>query len=92
MQLVLLIFMRRMRIMVSDRCGPTLREDDRLFDIVVGIPFARAKIRGVGIATPPTSYSHMELPDIFGVKDRRVWSLFFKQWHQSPTPLSPSDP
>lgn len=41
-------------------------------------PFSllRTKIAGVGIATPPNSYSQTELLELFGVKDRRVRSLF----------------
>ncbi|HTF67628.1 MAG TPA: hypothetical protein VK638_33610, partial [Edaphobacter sp.] len=36
----------------------------------------RTTIAGVGTATPPASYSQMELVDIFDVKDRRIRSLF----------------
>jgi polyketide synthase Type III len=36
----------------------------------------RATIRGVGTATPATSYSQTELLDLFNVRDRRVRSLF----------------
>ncbi|HEX4168333.1 MAG TPA: 3,5-dihydroxyphenylacetyl-CoA synthase DpgA [Bryobacteraceae bacterium] len=36
----------------------------------------RARIAGVGTATPATSYSQRELLDVFDVKDRRIRSLF----------------
>jgi len=36
----------------------------------------RTTITGVGIATPPTGYSQTELLEVFGIKDRRVRSLF----------------
>lgn len=36
----------------------------------------RAMITGLGTATPPLSYSQTELLDLFGIKDKRVRSLF----------------
>jgi 3,5-dihydroxyphenylacetyl-CoA synthase len=39
-------------------------------------PGLKTRILGVGTATPPTSYSQAELLEIFGIKDRRIRSLF----------------
>jgi polyketide synthase Type III len=39
-------------------------------------PRFKTRILGVGTATPPTSYSQLELLEIFGIKDRRIRSLF----------------
>jgi predicted naringenin-chalcone synthase len=40
------------------------------------LPALRTTIAGVGTATPPTSYSQPEILELFGVRDRRVRSLF----------------
>lgn len=39
-------------------------------------PSLKTRIVGVGTATPPTSYSQLELLDRFGIKDRRIRSVF----------------
>jgi predicted naringenin-chalcone synthase len=39
-------------------------------------PRLKTRIVGVGTATPPTSYSQLELLDRFGIKDRRIRSIF----------------
>ena len=39
-------------------------------------PRLKTRIAGVGTATPPTSYSQLELLDLFGIKDRRIRSIF----------------
>jgi len=36
----------------------------------------KTRIVGVGTATPPTSYTQLELLDAFGIKDRRIRSIF----------------
>ena len=39
-------------------------------------PRLKTRIVGVGTATPPTSYTQLELLDRFGIKDRRIRSIF----------------
>ncbi len=51
------------------------RPDTQRLEFSLTSPFS-AVIKGVGTATPGTSYTQSELLDIFNVRDRRVRSLF----------------